>query len=65
MTRYRVQVREENWGWVEVEASDAESAEEAVLKDLDESGRSFWLRAHDQDGDTQVEADELTEIDSI
>lgn len=64
MTRYRVQVREENWGWVEVEADDIDSAEETVRELMDAEGRSFWLRAEDQDGETQVEVEALTEIDS-
>jgi hypothetical protein len=58
MSKYRVHVREENWGWVEVEAESAAAAEEAVLEDLDVSGRPFWLRARDQDGETSVDAEE-------
>lgn len=58
MKRYRVNVREENWGWVEVEAKDAESAEETVRDLMDTEGRSFWMRADDQDGYAEVEAEE-------
>jgi hypothetical protein len=58
MKKFRVQVREENWGWVEVEAKNAEAAEELVRDQLDEMGRSFWMKARDMDGETCVQAEE-------
>jgi hypothetical protein len=57
--KYRVHVREEHWGWVEVEAKNAETAEEDIRDQLDVMGRSFWMKARDMDGETDIQADRV------
>jgi hypothetical protein len=65
MPKYAVRVVEANWGTREIEAEDAESAEELVRELLiEENGYLFWSRCRSCGADGETEIVSVEEVPS-
>ena len=59
MPKYRVSVREENWGSLEVEAEDEEDARNQVENHMGLNSYRFWSMCRDADGELDISAEEV------